>query len=97
MKNPYAEAIEILDQIRSSPSTEPLYGILKEIAKTTPSVLVKAAGKTQTFVPNYLQNMDRVFQSEGKVAKIKLIKMYREYTRHSLIEAKEFVEKRYSF
>lgn len=100
MSNHYAEAIIVLRKL-SMLDQDSLVDIIDRIAVTNPSALVKAYNHLHPFNqvktnPGYLTKMDHLFAVEGRNAKIRLIKMYREATRVGLGDAKNFVEERYN-
>ena len=82
--NNYSKAIEILEMLISDKKEDQIK-ILFDIAKRSPSEIVKAYGNT---------SMDCQIKKEYKEnGKISAIKMYRNFFNKTLKESKEAVEK----
>lgn len=80
----YSQAVESLSQDNLD-----YKGLAYKLAAKHPDIFCSLVGFD-------FSKMDEIFTNEGREAKIKLIKIYREMTGATLADAKIFVEKRYS-
>ena len=83
--------IQLIQSLRiaSSLNRERLLDIIFTISKTHPEALVDSVKLNGLYVENPLTKVE-ILVKEGK--RIEAIKLYREYTKASLREAKEFVD-----
>jgi len=87
--NNFQKAIDIISN-KSIMCGEITTAIIVEIAKSNPSVLVKACGKMKIMYQAFEYDVIDLYESAGKISAIKL---YREKTGFGLKESKEAVEK----